>query len=99
MLAGARRSEAPDQSVRNGIARVARHPRFQCALLPFQIASDVAIVQRFDVEALAVADPIAQLVGPAYALSRQRRLSHDAVAESDEHVADRKIGINRNRAL
>ena len=68
-------------------------------MLPFQIAGDVAVVQCFDVEALGVAGPIAQLVGLEYALSRQRRLSHGAVAEPDERMGHRKIGIDRDRTL
>ena len=58
------------------IARVALGPRFQRSSLPFQVPREVAVVQCFDVEALGVAGPIAQLVGLEQALSRERRLSH-----------------------
>jgi hypothetical protein len=57
-------------SIREAVDRgVALGPRFQCPLLPFQIAGDVAVVQRFDVEALDVAGAMAQLVGFEQALS------------------------------
>jgi hypothetical protein len=85
--------------MRKGIARVALGPRFQSLLLPFQIAGDVAVVQRFDEEALDVADPIAQLVGLAYARPRQGRLAHGAVAEAESRMCHRKIRIDRNRTL
>jgi len=85
--------------VRPCIARVALGPRFQCLLLPFEIAGDVAIVECVDEEALDIAGPAAQLVGFARALARQRRLSHHAVAEPDLRVAHRKIGIDRDRTL
>ena len=50
------------------------------SLFPFQIASEVAVVEGFDVEALDVAGAIAQLVGLEQALLAQRRLSSAAVA-------------------
>src|SRR6266511_2953537 len=72
VLAGADQGQTRQQSGSAWIAGVALRPRFQCPLFPFQIASEVAVVQGFDVEALDVAGSIAQLVGLAQALPRQR---------------------------
>jgi hypothetical protein len=99
VLASAAQGEPRDQYVRIGIARVALDPRLQRPLLPFQVAGDVAVVQCFDVEALDVADAIAQLVRPERALPRERRLSHDAVAEAEVGMAHRKTGIDGDRTL
>ena len=92
ILAGACRWRNPTAIREDGIARVGLRPRLQGPLLPFQIAGDVAVVQRVDEEALDVAGPIAQLVGLECALSRQRRLSQDAVAEPDL-----RMGRSQNR--
>ena len=99
ILAGARQGETRDQSVRPCIARVALGPRFQCPLLSFEVAGDVAVVQGFDEEALDIAGPIAQLVGLEQTRPRRGRLPYDAVTEPDLRVADRKIGIDRDGTL
>ncbi len=81
------------------IARIALGPQFQGTLLPFQIAGEIAVVQCFDVEAFDIAGPSAQLVGLEQVWPRQRRLSHDAVAETDLRMTHRKLGIDRDRTL
>ena len=83
----------------SAIARVALGPRFQRSSLSFQVAREVAVVQRVDPEALGVAGPIAQLVGLLQALSRERRLSQAAVAEPELRMGHRKIGIDSDRTL
>src|SRR6266511_935678 len=99
VLAGADQGQTRQQSGSAWIAGVALRPRFQCPLFPFQIASEVAVVQGFDVEALDVAGSIAQLVGLAQALPRQRRLSQAAEPESHLRVGTRKLWIERDRTL
>ena len=73
-IAGAPGSEAAQHSARTPVARIGLRPGRQRLLLPFQIARDLPVVQRFNPEALDIAGPIAQLIRLERALPRQRPL-------------------------
>ena len=99
ILACARERETRQQRGRRRITRVARGPGLEDPPLLFHVARVIAVVQRFDVQALGVAGAVTQLVGLAQALARARGFSEAGVAEPDMRVRQREIRIDRDRAL